>query len=90
VKRYPLNNSLRRDTPNIKVDMFFTNSAATGSNPGGHLSRSMNLEFCYVVYNQCESFICLNLMVKNREVPIERYFKWSTNTKLVWARYQNY
>jgi hypothetical protein len=29
-------------------------------------------------------------MVKNREVPIERYFKWWTITKLVWARYQTY
>jgi hypothetical protein len=26
-------------------------------------------------------------MVKNREVPIERYFKCWTSTKLVWARY---
>jgi hypothetical protein len=40
-------------------------------------------EFCYGVSNQYESFICLDLMVKNREVPIERYFKWWTNTKLV-------
>jgi hypothetical protein len=30
-------------------------------------------EFCYGVYNQ--SFICLDLMVKNRKIPIERYFK---------------
>jgi hypothetical protein len=39
--------------------------------------RSWNIldEFCYGVYNQCESFICLDLIVKNREVPIERYFK---------------
>jgi hypothetical protein len=29
-------------------------------------------------------------MVKNREVPIEMYFKWWTSTKLVWTRYQNY
>jgi hypothetical protein len=35
------------------------------------------------VYNQCESFISLNLIVKNREIPIERYFKWWTGTKLV-------
>jgi hypothetical protein len=48
------------------------------------------LEFCYGVYNQYESFIYLNLMVKNREIPIERYFKWWTSTKLVWTRYQNY
>jgi hypothetical protein len=47
-------------------------------------------EFCYGVYNQCESFIYLDLMVKNREVHIERYFKWWTSTKLVWVRYQNY
>jgi hypothetical protein len=40
-------------------------------------------EFCYGVSNQYESFICLDLMVKNREVPIERYFKWWANTKLV-------
>jgi hypothetical protein len=25
-------------------------------------------EFCYSVYNQCEPFICLYLMVKNRDV----------------------
>jgi hypothetical protein len=24
-------------------------------------------EFCYSVWNQCESFICPNLMVKNRD-----------------------
>jgi hypothetical protein len=29
-------------------------------------------EFCYGVYNQCESFIYLDLMVKNKEIPIER------------------
>jgi hypothetical protein len=29
-------------------------------------------------------------MVKNREVTIERYFKWWTSNKLVWVRYQNY
>jgi hypothetical protein len=32
-------------------------------------------EFCYGVINQCESFIYLNLMIKNREIYIERYFK---------------
>jgi hypothetical protein len=37
-----------------------------------------------------ESFICLDLMIKNRKVSIERYFKWWTSTKLVWVRYQNY
>jgi hypothetical protein len=36
----------------------------------------MKIEFCYGVSNQYESFICLDLMVKNREVPIESYFKW--------------
>jgi hypothetical protein len=40
-------------------------------------------EFYYGVYNQCESFICLDLMVKNREIPIKRYFKWWISTKLV-------
>jgi hypothetical protein len=40
-------------------------------------------EFYYGVYNQCESFICLDLMVKNREISIERYFKWWIRTKLV-------
>jgi hypothetical protein len=33
-------------------------------------------EFCYNVYNQRESFICLDPIVTNMEVPIERYFKW--------------
>jgi hypothetical protein len=33
-------------------------------------------KFCYDVYNQCESFICLDLMFKNIEIPIEMYFKW--------------
>jgi hypothetical protein len=50
----------------------------------------MSNEFCYSVYNQRELFIYLDLMVKNREIPIERYFKWLTSTKLVWIRYQNY
>jgi hypothetical protein len=27
-------------------------------------------EFCYMVYNQCELFICLDLIIKNREVHI--------------------
>jgi hypothetical protein len=44
---------------------------------------SVDQEFCYGMYNQCESFIYLDLMVKNREVPIERYFKWWISTKLV-------
>jgi hypothetical protein len=43
-------------------------------------------EFCYGVFNQCESFIYLDLMVKNRKLSIERYFKWCTSTKLVWTR----
>jgi hypothetical protein len=34
------------------------------------------------MYNQRESFICLDLIVKNRNVAIERYFKWQSNTKL--------
>jgi hypothetical protein len=42
------------------------------------------------VYNQCESFICLDLIVKNMKISIERYFKWWTSIKLVWVRYQNY
>jgi hypothetical protein len=29
-------------------------------------------------------------MIENREVTIERYFKWWTSIKLVWTRYQNY
>jgi hypothetical protein len=29
-------------------------------------------------------------MIKNREIFIERYFKWWTSIKLVWVRYQNY
>jgi hypothetical protein len=32
-------------------------------------------KFCYSVYNQHESFIYLDLMVKNRKIHIERYFK---------------
>jgi hypothetical protein len=35
----------------------------------------LSKKFCYGVYNQRELFICPNLMVKNREVPIDRYFK---------------
>jgi hypothetical protein len=27
------------------------------------------------VLNLCESFICLDLIIKNRNVSIERYFK---------------
>jgi hypothetical protein len=37
--------------------------------------RIIYLEFCYNVYNKYESFICLDLMVKNIEVPIKKYFK---------------
>jgi hypothetical protein len=37
--------------------------------------HSLFKEFCYGVYNQCELFICLNLMVKNKEIHIESYFK---------------
>jgi hypothetical protein len=39
-------------------------------------SAGINLnvnEFCYGVYNQCESFICLDIIVKNREIHIKRY-----------------
>jgi hypothetical protein len=32
-------------------------------------------EFCYNVYNQCKSFTYLDLMIKNKEIYIERYFK---------------
>jgi hypothetical protein len=31
------------------------------------------IEFCYNVYNQPESFISLNSMVKNKDIRIERY-----------------
>jgi hypothetical protein len=40
------------------------------------ISRQVKIEFCYSVYNQRESFIYLDLMVKNREIPIKRSFKW--------------
>jgi hypothetical protein len=40
-------------------------------------------EFCYSVYNQCESFICLDLIIKNRKVTVERYFKRWISIKLV-------
>jgi hypothetical protein len=49
--------------------------------------NQLSIEFCYNVYNRRETFIYLDLMVKNREVPIKRYY---TSTKLVWASYQNY
>jgi hypothetical protein len=39
---------------------------------------------------QSESFIYLDLMVKNRKLRIERYFKWWISNKVVWIRYQNY
>jgi hypothetical protein len=32
-------------------------------------------------------FFCLDLMVKNSEVLIEKYFKWWISIKLVWIRY---
>jgi hypothetical protein len=35
------------------------------------------------VFNQYESFIYLDLMIKNREVFIERYFKLCVSIKLV-------
>jgi hypothetical protein len=34
-------------------------------------------EFCYGVYNQRESFIYLDLMIKNRKISIKKYFKIS-------------
>jgi hypothetical protein len=40
-------------------------------------------EFRYSVYNQCELFIYLDLIIKNIEVPIKRYFKGWIRTKLV-------
>jgi hypothetical protein len=46
---------------------------------GGTLEEGQTIiieEFSYGVYNQCELFICLDLMVKNRDIFIERYFKW--------------
>jgi hypothetical protein len=43
----------------------------------------LNNEVCYSVTNQYESFICLDLMVKNRYVCIKRYFKWLISIKLV-------
>jgi hypothetical protein len=49
------------------------------------VGRLSDLEFCYSVYIQYESFIYLNLMVKNREVSIKRYFKRWTNIKLVYG-----
>jgi hypothetical protein len=51
---------------------------------------SLKYEFCYSVYNQRELFICLDLIVKNREISIEMYFKWWAGTKLMWVVYQNY
>jgi hypothetical protein len=40
-------------------------------------------EFCYGVYNQYKLFIYLDLIVKNRKISIEMYFKWWINIKLV-------
>jgi hypothetical protein len=56
---------------------------------GGKTKSSWEKFYCSV-YIQPESFIYLNLMVKNRKISIERYFKWWTSTKLVWTMYQNY
>jgi hypothetical protein len=50
--------------------------SVSGYLAGNWRNITFSLEFCYGMYNQCESFICLDLIVKNREVPIERYFKW--------------
>jgi hypothetical protein len=44
-----------------------------------NLLKANKKDFCYGVYNQYESFIYLDLMVKNREVHIGRYFTWWTN-----------
>jgi hypothetical protein len=38
------------------------------------LSSSKNIYIVKVIYNQCESFIYLDLMVKN--IYIKRYFKY--------------
>jgi hypothetical protein len=40
-------------------------------------------EFYYSVTNQLKLFIYSVLIVKNREIPIEMYFKWWTSIKLV-------
>jgi hypothetical protein len=32
-------------------------------------------KFWYDVYNQYESFIYLDIMIKSRKIPIEMYFK---------------
>jgi hypothetical protein len=53
---------------------------------------AVNLYMFYIrvfatVSNQYESFIYLDLMVKNRELSIERCFKWWISTKLVWHMY---
>jgi hypothetical protein len=42
------------------------------------------------MYNQRESFICLDLIVKNSNVAIERYFKWQSNIKLKEILYTSY
>jgi hypothetical protein len=44
--------------------------------------ESLFTEFCYGMYNQCESFIWLDLMIKNRKISIKRYFKWWNSIKL--------
>jgi hypothetical protein len=36
---------------------------------------ALDREFCYSVYNQYETFIYLDIMVKNKDLPTERYFK---------------
>jgi hypothetical protein len=37
--------------------------------------KELIYKFCYGVTNQCETFIYLNIMIKNREVYTEMYFK---------------
>jgi hypothetical protein len=57
---------------------------------GAQAECSSYRSFYYGVYNQYKSFICLDLIIKNRKILIKMYFKWWTATKLVWTRYQNY
>jgi hypothetical protein len=60
------------DGATVRVHSEMGHRAITGLDLNGCFKK----EFCYSVYNQYESFIYLDLMVKNREVPIEWYFNW--------------
>jgi hypothetical protein len=40
------------------------------------LTSGTNIYEFATVFNQYDSFICLDLMVKNREISLEMYFKW--------------